>query len=498
MSLVGYAHLHQSLGLKAITPVRVAMIKPVTRISMIGGCLAVPHAVAPRADSVLDHILFALKHEGINLGILAQALQFVSADQLLRELENAPNGVFIRKVCYLWEGLTLQRLRYSKPINSRVSPLFDPQRYVTGPSTRNSRWRIDFNGLGSLAYCATVERTADIDALLSLDILGRAKSFMATLPPEMMDRAIQWAYLHETRDSFAIEKEQPCEEKSRRFVQLLRQAHEGRLLTEDYLVELQNSTVSNPFDKAVAFRHEQNHLHNGLRGAAGVSYVPPSPELCQELMEELMAFANQPVREVDPLVAAAVTAFGFVFLHPFMDGNGRLSRFLIHQTLCHYGALEHGLLLPVSVAMKHEEQTYLGALKAFSQPTREFWNVTWLDGDQMAFDFIGHPSIYRYWDATRCVEFTLQMARRALEVELREETEFLDRYDRVIKAVNQRFDVRGSDLSKLVMICLDNEGKVSKHRRRQFQYSVSEEVFEFIEAEVGRVIGEGSSQPSRV
>ncbi|CRM24823.1 Adenosine monophosphate-protein transferase SoFic [Pseudomonas sp. 37 R 15] len=498
MSLVGYAHLHQLLGLKAIAPARSAMVKPVTRISLIGDCLAVPQTVAPAADSVLDHILFALKHEGINLAILAQALDSVSADQLLQELDKAPNGVFIRKACYLWEGLTLQRLDYSKPINSRVSPLFDPQRYVTGPSTRNSRWRIDFNGLGSLAYCATVERTSEIDALLSLDILGRAKSFMATLPPEMMDRAIQWAYLHETRDSFAIEKEQPSEEKSRRFVQLLRQAHEGRLLTEDYLVELQNSTVSNPFDKAVAFRHEQNHLHNGLRGAAGVSYVPPAPALCQELMEELMAFANQPVRDVDPLVAAAVTAFGFVFLHPFMDGNGRLSRFLIHQTLCHYGALGNGLLLPVSVAMKHEEQAYLEALKTFSQPTREFWNVTWLDADHMAFDFIGHPSIYRYWGATRCVEFTLQMARRALEVELREETEFLDRYDRVIKAVNQRYDVRGSDLSKLVMMCLDNEGKLSKHRRKQFQYSVAEEVFGFIEEEVGRVIEECGNQPSPI
>ena len=107
----------------------------------------------------------------------------------------------------------------------------------------------------------------------------------------------------------------------------------------------------------------------------------------------------------------------------------------------------------------------------------------------MAFDFIGHPSIYRYWDATRCVEFTLQMARRALEVELREETEFLDRYDRVIKAVNQRYDVRGSDLWKLVMMCLDNEGKLSKHRRKQFQYSVAEEVFGFIEEETLRLIG---------
>jgi len=488
MPLVGYAYLHDALRLKAIAPTRVAMVKPVTRVSMIGDCLAVPQSVAPASDSILEHIFFALKHEGINLGILAQALESVPAEELLQELAKAPNGVFVRKACYLWEGLTHRRLDYEASVNSRFSPLFDPARYITGPTVRNTRWRIEFNGLGSLRYCATVERTSELEALLSLDILGRAKTFMATLSAEMMDRAINWAYLHETRDSFAIEREEPSDEKSRRFVQLLRQAHDGRELSEEYLVELQNSTVSNPFDKAALFRHEQNHLHNGLRGAAGVSYIPPEPDLCRELMGELMSFANQSSQKVDPLVAAAVTAFGFVFLHPFMDGNGRLSRFLIHQTLCHSGALENGLLLPVSVAMKHEESSYLAALKDFSQPARDFWNVTWLDADQMAFEFIGHPSIYRFWDATRCVEFTLQMARRALEVELREETEFLDRYDRIVKAVNQRYDVRGSDLSKLVMMCLDNEGKVSKHRRKQFQYSVPEEVFEFIEAEAGRLL----------
>ncbi|MGE8482238.1 MAG: Fic family protein [Pseudomonas sp.] len=490
MPVVGYAYLRDALNLKAFAPKRAAMIKPVTRITLIGDCLAVPQSVAPVQGSMLEHILFALKHEGVNLCILAQALETVSAKQLLNELAKSPNGVFIRKACFLWESFTGQQLEYSVPVRGGVVALFDPKLYVTGPAVRNSRWRIDFNGLGSLRYCATVERTPELETLLSLDILGRAKAFMATLPPEMMDRAINWAYLHETRDSFAIEKEEPSEEKSRRFVQLLRQAHEGRELSEDYLVELQNSTVSNPFDKAVLFRHEQNHLHNGLRGAAGVSYVPPAPDLCRELMEELMSFANRSSKQVDPLVAAAVTAFGFVFLHPFMDGNGRLSRFLIHQTLCHSGALENGLLLPVSVAMKHEESNYLAALKDFSHSARDFWNVTWLDADQMSFEFIGHPSIYRYWDATRCVEFTLQMARRALEVELREETEFLDRYDRVIKAVNQRFDVRGSDLSMLVMMCLDNDGKVSKNRRKQFQYSVPEEVFEFIEQEAGRLLSD--------
>lgn len=481
MPTVGYANLRDALKLKAFAPKRVAMIKPVTRISLIGDCLAVPAAVAPAHGSTLEHILFALKHEGINLCILAQALESVGASDLLSELGRSPNGVYIRKACFLWESFTGKQLDYSVPVRGSVVALFDPKRYVTGPAVRNSRWRVDFNGLGSLHYCATVERTVKLQELIDRGIIGRAQVFMATLPPEMMDRAINWAYLHETRDSFAIEKEEPSEEKSRRFVRLLRQAHERTELSEDYLVELQNSTVSNPFDKAVLFRHQQNHLHNGLRGAAGVSYVPPAPQLCRELMEDLMDFANHSAKQVDPLIAAAVVAFGFVFLHPFMDGNGRLSRFLIHQTLCQTGALQNGLLLPVSVAMKHEESSYLEALKEFSKPAREFWNVTWLDSDEMTFDFIGHDAIYRFWDATQCAEFTLQMALRALEVELREETAFLEKYDFVIKAVNDRFDVRGSDLSKLVMMCLDNADKVSKHRRKQFQYSVPEEVFDYIE-----------------
>ncbi|MFJ4496481.1 Fic family protein [Pseudomonas atacamensis] len=481
MPAVGYAYLRDALKLKAFAPKRVAMIKPVTRVTLIGDCLAVPAAVAPAQGSTIEHILFALKHEGINLCILAQALESVGASDLLSELGRSPNGVYIRKACFLWESFTGKQLDYSVPVRGSVVALFDPKRYVTGPAVRNSRWRVDFNGLGSLHYCATVERTVKLQELIDQDIIGRAQVFMATLPPEMMDRAINWAYLHETRDSFAIEKEEPSEEKSRRFVRLLRQAHERTELSEDYLVELQNSTVSNPFDKAVLFRHQQNHLHNGLRGAAGVSYVPPAPQLCRELMEDLMDFANHSAKQVDPLIAAAVVAFGFVFLHPFMDGNGRLSRFLIHQTLCQTGALQNGLLLPVSVAMKHEESSYLEALKEFSKPAREFWNVTWLDSDEMTFDFIGHDAIYRFWDATQCAEFTLQMALRALEVELREETAFLEKYDFVIKAVNDRFDVRGSDLSKLVMMCLDNADKVSKHRRKQFQYSVPEEVFDYIE-----------------
>lgn len=481
MSSVGYGLLAQSLGLSAFPLRRPAKVQPVTRIKRIGETLAVPASIAPAADDLLGHLLFALKHEGVNLAILAQALPRIPALALEAELSKAPNGIYIRKACFLREALGGEALQQASPVKGSFVPLFDPKQYLTMPGERNSRWRVEFNGIGTLEYCATVERTPEIAALLEHDILGRTRDFMQSLPSAMMDRAISWAYLHETQDSFAIERESPSEDKAGKFIRLLRQAHERLPLSEHYLVQLQNATISNPFDRAAAFRHEQNHLASGLQGAAGVTYVPPAPDLCRELMGHLMAWANESGAAIDPLVAAGVVSFGFVFLHPFMDGNGRLSRFLIHQALCRAGALEDGLLLPVSVAMKREERLYLETLQQFSRPAREFWDVRWIDQGQYAFDFTGHPAIYRFWDATPGVRFTLEMAKRALEVELREETTFLENYDEVLRTVNDAYDVRGSDLANLVMMCLMNDGVVSKNRRRQYQYSVQAEVFDYIE-----------------
>ncbi len=482
LTAVGYAYLIDAMGIQALPPKRPAMIRAVTRIEVIGDTLSVPPALAPQEGDFLEHIFFALKHEGVNLSVLSQVLPQIPGDIILAKLLETPSGAYIRQICFLWEEFTGQLLDFHQPPRGAATTLFPAARYITGKAVRNTRWRVDFNGLGSIRYCASVERTPDIQALLDLDILGKAKAFLASLPAEMMDRAISWAYLSETRESFAIEKESPSADKSERFVQLLRQAHDQLPLTEDYLVSLQNSAISNPLDMAVAFRHEQNHLSNGLRGAAGVTYVPPPPQLCHELMQELMQFANNAPAEIDPLVAAGVSSFGFVFLHPFMDGNGRLSRFLIHLALCRSGALDNGLLLPVSVAMKHGEQRYLEALQDYSKAMLQFWKIRWVDLDDVALTFEGHESVYRYWDATAQVAFTLEMARQALEVELREEAQFLENYDAVVRAVNARYDVRGSELAKLVMMCLSNNGVVSRNRRKQFENIVQGEVFDFIEA----------------
>ncbi len=484
MSDLGYAYLQRALRLATGEPDYPARLAAVTRVMRTVDALLVPAQVAP-ADTAtpLEHILFALKHEGTNLRILAQALRCVPAAELNAAIDAAPTGGYIRIACYLWEHFTRQTLHNLPTIAGVTVNLFDPKKYLTGAAVRNARWRVNFNGLGSLAFCVTVERTAQIEALLAANILGRTQSFLSELGMIAAERAMSWAYLHETESSFAIEREKPTANKAEAFVAVLKQAHHPRNLDEAYLVALQNAMMTNPLDLAVSYRQQQNWLRGPLRGASGMTYLPPPPELLPDLMVGWLDFANTAAKQIDPLVAAAITSFGFVFLHPFMDGNGRLSRFLFHHTLCQSGQLAHGLLLPVSVAMKRNETAYLQALQHFSIPARRQWEVTWLGDEDYELKFLSDDTLYRYWDATSCVTFGLEMAQQALEHDLKTETDFLAQFDRLYQAIDQRFDLRGNDLTTLVLTCLQNNGKISANRRKQFKLTVPEKLFDAIEAE---------------
>lgn len=491
MGSIGYEFLRETLQLATLPVARPAKSRAVSRVTAMDNYLAVPQNVAPSSRDPIEHVTFALKHEGVNLSVLADTMPLIDPEQLTKAILAAPTSGYNRIVGFLFETVTGSTLPLELPsARGNYVDLFPQDKYVTmtsrTPNRLSSRWRVNFNGLGTVNYCATVRRTSAINTRLESDILGRTRSLMDGLSDELVERTLQWAYLSETQSSYAIERETADPGKSRSFVELLKQAQERRILTEQYLVDLQAATVSNPFIQAAAFRGEQNWLRNGLRGAVGVTYVPPPPSLVMELMTELMGFSNTATPELDPIVKASVLSFGFVFIHPFMDGNGRLSRFLFHHTLSQSGAMNKDFLLPVSVAMQKAEKRYLETLKTFSGPARELWDVRWIDGDQFEMKFTGSPSIYRYWDATECVEFGYEMADLALERDLKGEAEFLVRYDKIYREANDQFDVKGSDLSTLVIGVLDNNGIVSQNRRKTFLHRVPERLFDVLEAAARR------------
>jgi Fic family protein len=78
-----------------------------------------------------------------------------------------------------------------------------------------------------------------------------------------------------------------------------------------------------------------------------VHFVFPKPEDLADLMNGWMRMMeNLRHSNVDPVCAAAAASFGFVFIHPFEDGNGRIHRFLIHQELASSGFTPHQSCFP--------------------------------------------------------------------------------------------------------------------------------------------------------
>ncbi|MFX1802861.1 Fic family protein [Paraburkholderia sp. A1RO-5] len=71
------------------------------------------------------------------------------------------------------------------------------------------------------------------------------------------------------------------------------------------------------------YRNNQVFIRNAL-------HVPPAPDAVRDCMPALMELIEQ---EDHPGVRAVLGHFIFVFIHPYMDGNGRLSRFIMNFML---------------------------------------------------------------------------------------------------------------------------------------------------------------------
>jgi Fic family protein len=83
-----------------------------------------------------------------------------------------------------------------------------------------------------------------------------------------------------------------------------------------------------------------------------IHFVAPKPSDLTTLMEGMFAaHRRMEAGKVQAVVHATAIAFGFVYMHPFEDGNGRIHRFLIHNILARRGFTPPGVIFPVSAAM---------------------------------------------------------------------------------------------------------------------------------------------------
>ena len=251
---IGYDWLIDSLKLKTASVPTPARVTSSTRsLNRVGAQLLVPPSAAPADGNPIAHLEFALKHQGIDLEILRATCLAIEPATVQARLGERPNGQYLRQMAVLYEHFTGLALDTSGAQGKYIN-LFDERSYICGPSERHSKYRVNVNGLGPLTYCPTVRRTPEIEALLARDLFGDLAQFVETVGgAKNLDRALGWAYLDETRGTFEIERDPPSDDRAKRFVQLLHQAHEGMALTEEYLASLQCSIIHNPFHQEVSF-----------------------------------------------------------------------------------------------------------------------------------------------------------------------------------------------------------------------------------------------------
>lgn len=339
------------------------------RIESTGGVIeeVYPSKYWP-GDTLGGHLEFALKYDGTNLATLAALFQRVAEGDFLEYVRSRPTGKYARRLWFLYEFLTGRTLPLDDVRYGNYIDLLEPDEYHTvTPARQVRRQRINDNLPGDRRFCPTVRRTDAIRDFETSDLPERCRQVMSAYSSELLKRALGYLYAKETKSSFEIEHIKPASTRIERFVALLQLAEEEDFCDKMRLIELQNRIVDERF-RASDYRLTQNYVGEAAAWQKEkIHFVSPKPEDLAGLMEGLVAaHKRMDAGSVPAVIHAAAVAYGFVFLHPFEDGNGRIHRFLIHNILARSGFTPEGVMFPVSASMLKNPADYSASLEAFS------------------------------------------------------------------------------------------------------------------------------------
>jgi Fic family protein len=81
------------------------------------------------------------------------------------------------------------------------------------------------------------------------------------------------------------------------------------------------------------YRTHEEHIISGMFGRERIHYIAPSPKRIEEEMEKFLTWFNSDMT-ISTVLRSAIAHLWFVSIHPFEDGNGRLTRILSDIMLC--------------------------------------------------------------------------------------------------------------------------------------------------------------------
>jgi Fic family protein len=322
-----------------------------------------------------------------------------------------------------------------------------------------------------------VRWTPTLRAAVAKGLDRRAREIIGQTHRDLIARAAAFLLLSDSKSSFAIEGERPSNARAARWAEAIGQAG-LRPLSLPELERLQRIVIGDARFVRLGLRNEGGFVgtHDRQTQEPVPGHVSARPEDLESLVGGIINYAERAIGgDVDPVVVAAAMAFGFVYVHPFADGNGRLHRWLVHHALAAAGYNPPGVVFPISAAVLRRLDDYSGVLESYSAPLLPFieWRPT-PDGNVEVLN--DTADYYRYFDATAHAEFLYDCVEQTVEHDLPDEVRFLEAFDRFAGSVKEIAEMPGRQIERLRAFLEQGKGHFSNRaREREFAALTDEE-----------------------
>jgi len=460
----GYAALIDAYGLGVPIPRTLCAIGSRHRIIEEAGWRIYTPRYEPAA-TLEGHLTFALKYEGLDLALLKRLFLAVSPADLEEILRLKPTGIYSRRIWFLYEWLLGRNLNVPEATNVSYVDAVDTDLQYARAGENSVRHRVCNNLPGTPEFCPLVFKTPELDEIIAQDLKERARAVVSKVPKDLLARTAAFLLLKDSKSSYVIEGERPPQDRIQRWGRAIGQA--GQVpLDENELLRLQRLVIGDDRFVKLGFRKEGGFVgeHDRETQQPLPDHISARPEDLSFLIKGLIAFDQAAQQELDPVIAAAVLAFGFVYIHPFEDGNGRIHRYLMHHVLARRGFNPAGVQFPVSAAILDKIDEYKSVLESYSG--RLLPLIEWRATDRQNVEVLNDTGdFYRFFDATPHAEFLYACVKKTIEEDLPNETQYLKSFDQFRASVEAMLDMPERTLNTLFGFLRQNGGRLSKRAR---------------------------------
>ncbi|TXE15707.1 Fic family protein [Psychroserpens burtonensis] len=486
-TLVGYGAIIDRLQLAMPLPTKLALISDKRR-SYSTENWTVFSSRAVFDDTLYKHLVFALKYEGVNLLFFKKLFEIISENEIMAVLQLEPTGQYSRKIWFLYEWLLQTQLDIKDLAIKNFVPLLHDNIQYAIKGTRSSRHRIINNLPGTRDFCPLIFKTEKLETHISANISGKKNEFLNNIHKDVLQRASSFLLLKDSKASFTIEGENPGNNRAMRWGKAIGQAGQKPLSIAE-LIRLQQIVIENSRFIDMGLRKKGGFVgeHDRATGEPIPDHISAKEEDVEHLLKGLIT-ANAVLQDetYDAVLAAATMAFGFVFIHPFVDGNGRLHRYIIHHILAKKAFTQQGVIFPVSSSILDHIDDYKTVLESYSHPLLDHieWEITADNNIEVTNNTI---DLYRYYDATKQAEFLYDCVEDTLERVIPEEVIYLQNYDVFKRYIDNHFEMPDKMVALLVRFLEQNDGALSKRALDKEFSALKEKEIKEIEANYNRI-----------